>query len=261
MRKIRIRAVTVCLLAAMLITYAVPAFAAVGSAPDGFDYAFIYGYKDTVFAPDGNVTREEASTVFYRILKQSGMLGGFTASPSSSFSDVEDGRWSKNALAYMLTVEKESLFGAGMVPAFDEHFLVNGSISPESPLTRAELAHLMAVTMGIDPIFGITRVPDITGHMYEEDIVALYDNNVVQGKSDGLFHPQDNVSRAEFTRMVNIVLGRTTSRYDISTVASPFEDVSAGQWFYDDVMLGSHAFTDGVVDYDKKLDRNELDMN
>lgn len=76
MRKIRIRAVTVCLLAAMLITYAVPAFAAVGSAPDSFDYAFIYGYKDTLFAPDENVTREEASTVFYQDFETKRYAGG-----------------------------------------------------------------------------------------------------------------------------------------------------------------------------------------
>ncbi|MEG2381597.1 MAG: S-layer homology domain-containing protein [Oscillospiraceae bacterium] len=222
---------------------------AIGKVED-FDYAFMYGTTDSSFSPTNNVTREEASAVFYRILKQSDLLGTFTTKESSSFKDISNTHWSKNALEYLKYTN-----------VLDKNFIKDEKVSPRQPLTRAEVAYIMVNTMEIQPTSPIHRIPDIKNHKFEYEIAVLYQNAIATGKDDeGNFYPNDLVSRAEFTKMVNIMLGRTIASYNISNIITPFKDISRSDWFYNDVLLGSNAFSDGFVDYNKKIERNILDM-
>ncbi len=215
-----------------------------------FDFAFIYGYDDTYFAPDNNVTREEASSVLYRILKQSDQLDPFHKSQKSGFPDVEDGKWSLNALTYMQTVG-----------ALDAHFVdENNNVLPTQPLTRGEVAHIISVSMGFSSD-GNYDAPDITDSIFADEIDALYDEGILRGKDgSGNYYPEDNLTRAEFTRMINVMLDRNTENYNISDIECPFTDLDKTEWYYPEILLGSNAFTDGQVDYEKRIDRNTLDM-
>lgn len=44
--------------------------------------------------------------------------------------------------------------------------------------------------------------PDISGHWAEKVITALYNDKVVAGYPDGKFHPNDNITRSEFSSML-----------------------------------------------------------
>lgn len=62
----------------------------------------------------------------------------------------------------------------------------------------------------------------------KEAILALKEKNIVSGKTDDSFCPDDLVTREEFTKMVVSAFEITASNTQIS-----FMDVSVGSWYYD----------------------------
>jgi hypothetical protein len=68
----------------------------------------------------------------------------------------------------------------------------------------------------------------------------LSDRGVINGYPDGTFKPANNVTRAEFSKM----LGVYTGQREIKSPISPFNDVFAADWFYGWVC---RAKEDGLV--------------
>ncbi len=68
---------------------------------------------------------------------------------------------------------------------------------------------------------------DISGHWCQEFIEKFSDRNWVFGYDDGLFYPDQYVTRAEFTSMVVNIFKKTTRQID-----NTFTDVSKNDWFY-----------------------------
>lgn len=64
-------------------------------------------------------------------------------------------------------------------------------------------------------------------------IKSLYDKKIVAGKTETEFCPEDNVTRAEFTKMLVVALGMTGS-----DDYSKFTDVQPEAWYYDYVNKG-----------------------
>src|SRR5699024_6428573 len=58
------------------------------------NFAYIYGYSDTVMAPDNELLRSEVSAMVHRLVKQNNKLGGFVydASAAPAFDDIQ-GEW------------------------------------------------------------------------------------------------------------------------------------------------------------------------
>ena len=67
--------------------------------------------------------------------------------------------------------------------------------------------------------------PDVPpAHSFYEEIVGLASAGVVSGYDDGLFHPDDLVTRAQFAKIIVLALGKHTA--EIDNVADPtFTDV------------------------------------
>ena len=76
---------------------------------------------------------------------------------------------------------------------------------------------------------------DVEEHWAAEYIEKAVDYEFVNGYSDGTFRPDDPITRAEFTKMVNSVL-----KNDL-TADIDFEDVSEDDWFCEDVKKGVAA--------------------
>ncbi|QAT41889.1 S-layer homology domain-containing protein [Aminipila luticellarii] len=84
---------------------------------------------------------------------------------------------------------------------------------------------------------------DIRGHWAESYINKAVSSGFVKGYPDGTFRPDNAVTRAEFTSMVNKALGNTGS------VNVTFYDVPRNEWFYNDVAKGmSASFVGGYDD-------------
>lgn len=66
-------------------------------------------------------------------------------------------------------------------------------------------------------------------------ILTLYAEGIVQGYGDGTFGVDKNLTRAEFSRMINLVFEFT------GTAENKFTDVSESDWFYNDVLTAINA--------------------
>lgn len=75
---------------------------------------------------------------------------------------------------------------------------------------------------------------DLDGYDWAETAIkSLYERNIINGKGDSLFCPEDYVTRAEFLKMIILTFG-----LDAESGESSFTDVSADDWFYPYVAAG-----------------------
>ncbi|GIO16397.1 hypothetical protein J19TS2_59520 [Cohnella xylanilytica] len=68
---------------------------------------------------------------------------------------------------------------------------------------------------------------DVNGHWAQEDIILMANKLLVEGRGQGLFVPDDSVSRAEFAAMLVRALGLE----DEPDGSTPFRDVAPGAWY------------------------------
>ncbi len=69
---------------------------------------------------------------------------------------------------------------------------------------------------------------DTKGHWAEEYINQLYEDEVVSGKSEGIFEPNGLITRAELTKIAILAFGHSISS---SIKEHPFQDVPKNSWF------------------------------
>jgi hypothetical protein len=108
-----------------------------------------------------------------------------------------------------------------------------GMLRPEWPLTRAEMAALLARTFS-DKLYSVTPAPapsDVVGHWARNDICLIIGAGWMGGYPDGTFKPNKEITRAE----VCSILHRIGAPKIKKTGVSKFADVKKGDWFYDSV--------------------------
>ncbi len=134
-------------------------------------------------------------------------------------------------------------------------------------LTTVGLSLLMAFAVAAAPVlmpsaqnphsaFAATTFSDISGHWARTYIQKAASLGIVNGYNDGTFRPENNVTRAEFTKMLNTTLGNT------GTAKAVFSDVSSEQWFHADICKGVAAsyingYSDGTFGPDNTITRQE----
>ena len=87
-------------------------------------------------------------------------------------------------------------------------------------------------------------------------ILTLYAEGIVKGYGDGTFGVDKNLTRAEFSRMVNLVFNYTEAGENM------FSDVSETDWFYNDVLIAVKAgfiagFEDGTFRGNENVTRQQ----
>jgi hypothetical protein len=216
-----------------------------------FPYAYLYGYEQGNVGGEDDVKREEASALLYRLLKQDNQIGDFEAG-SSTFTDVKDARWSKNALMYM------------------KHIGVykNDYVNPHHAITRGEVAKIITFALRIQPDDRKTiSYSDLSGdNSYYWYIKALSDIGIMKG-FNGKVNPNDNITRAEYVTILNRIIGRDTQYY-VDDLTALYPDLNdKAYWAYDDLMRASFGFTDNKidgyfkVDHSRKPSREKVDYN
>lgn len=81
---------------------------------------------------------------------------------------------------------------------------------------------------------------DISGVQWaKSSILKLYEKGIVKGKGDGIFAPDDAVSREEFTAMLVRAAGLKAEAAEVS-----FSDVAAGAWYIESIAA---AFENGII--------------
>ena len=181
-------------------------------------YAYLMGYPDGTVRPGGSITRAEATTIFFRLLTEESR-SQFWAT-ENHYSDVSAGRWYNNAVSTMTR--------AGIVNGYPD-----GTFRPNAPITRAEMAKIIALFAKLDK--STDRFPDAAGHWAEAYIRLAAGNGWIEGYPDGTFRPNQSITRAETVTMIDRVLERVPkdeSRLLPHETMLTFPDCRPGQWFY-----------------------------
>lgn len=181
-------------------------------------YAYLMGYPDGTVRPGGSITRAEATTVFFRLLTEESR-SQFWAT-ENRYSDVSAGQWYNNAVSTMTS--------AGIVNGYPD-----GTFRPNAPITRAEMAKIIALFAKLDKT--ADRFPDTAGHWAEAYIRLAAGNGWIEGYPDGSFRPDRSITRAETVTMIDRVLERVPkdeSRLLPHETMLTFPDCRPGQWFY-----------------------------
>ena len=96
-----------------------------------------------------------------------------------------------------------------------------GAFDPEGLVTRAEMAKMIATAVngGVAPSFGVKATPtysDIDGHWAEQFIEYCSDMKYINGRGNGTFDPNGNVTGTEAAKMVLTALGYETRAYQLT---------------------------------------------
>ncbi|MBQ4577882.1 MAG: S-layer homology domain-containing protein [Clostridia bacterium] len=155
-------------------------------------YAYIIGRDDGLVHPEANITRAEVATIFFRLLAEEVRTAMMTG--ENDFTDVEEGQWYNHAVSTLASMG--IVFGRGDGTYYD----------PDAFITRAEFA---AIAARFDPMGNPEGVffSDISGHWAEKEIIIAANNGWVEGYN-GLFRPDDYITRAEAMTLINRVLHR-----------------------------------------------------
>ena len=111
-------------------------------------FAYVIGYPDGKVHPEGNISRAETATIFFRLLKADIRDGNLTA--DNDFSDVSDGQWHNKAIS---TMAKLGIVKGRRADRFD----------PDASITRAEFAAICA-RFNTKPVENSSSFSDISGH-------------------------------------------------------------------------------------------------
>lgn len=180
---------------------------------------YINGYPDGSVQPEGDITREEITSILYRITNHQ-YEKPFVAT-GYAFPDVEVGRWSAHDIEYM--ADKEIVYG-----------YPDGEFKPSRNLSRAEFAALIFRFTGIEKANIKNPFTDLDEtHWAYNEILALTNSGLIEGYPDKTYKPENNITRAEVMTVINKLLGRKPlESYVKSLEFNPYNDLYEDTWYY-----------------------------
>jgi len=102
----------------------------------------------------------------------------------------------------------------------------DGSFHPSQGLSRAEAACIMVRAAGIQVNPGVTAFNDVeVDYWASTSIAAAASAGLVAGYSDGNFHPEENITRAQGISMI-----LRLSKQDSQAVLPGLQDIDAAHW-------------------------------
>ena len=180
-------------------------------------FAYVIGYPDGKVHPEGNISRAETATIFFRLLKADIRDGNLTA--DNEFSDVSDGQWHNKAIS---TMAKLGIVKGRRADRFD----------PDASITRAEFAAICA-RFSTRSVENSSSFSDISGHWAENEIERAAAFGWISGYPDGTFRPDARITRAEAMTMINRVLCRMPqSESDLLDSMVTWPDNKPSDWHY-----------------------------
>ena len=180
-------------------------------------FAYVIGYPDGKVHPEGNISRAETATIFFRLLKADIRDGNLTA--DNEFSDVSDGQWHNKAIS---TMAKLGIVKGRRADCFD----------PNASITRAEFAAICA-RFSTRTVENSGSFSDISGHWAENEIERAAAFGWISGYPDGTFRPDARITRAEAMTMINRVLCRMPqSESDLLDSMVTWSDNKPSDWHY-----------------------------
>ena len=189
--------------------------------------------------PQGNITRAEVATIFYRLLKDE--VREEIETDVSNFPDVDKDDW--------FNVTVSSLANMGAISGYED-----GTFRPNEPISRAELA-AMAVRFydAFEAEYEEGTFLDVDGdEWYADAIAAAEELGILGGYPDGTVRPNNNITRAETCAIVNRVLERRPHDEHLGDVEDmrTWPDNQPGAWYYADMQEATNGHYYEWIDID-----------
>ena len=181
-------------------------------------YAYIIGYPEGDVRPNGQITRAEVATIFFRMLTDEARTRYWNT--ENSYTDVALEAWYNNAVSTAAV--------AGIVSGYPD-----GTFAPNAPITRAEFAAI-AARFDSGPYTGDDYFSDTAGHWANEYINRAAQRGWISGYEDGTFKPEQKITRAEAMTLVNNILNRkpeNADSLDDEMIAWP-DNSDTSAWYY-----------------------------
>ena len=171
------------------------------------------------------MTRAEAAQMFNNLLNNKDVA------ITVSFSDVTSDAWYAEAV--------NTLASLGMITGIGDN-----RYEPDRSITRAEFTTIAMrfadLVTGGENVFS-----DVSESAWYYDYVAgSIQYGWITGYPDGTFRPENTITRAEVTTIVNRMLGRSADRTFIAEHADElkaFSDVTTAHWGYYAIMEAANA--------------------
>ena len=187
--------------------------------------AYLTGYPGGAFGPDNSMTRAEVAQMFYALLNNKNVT------ITKTFPDVPANAWYATAV--------NTLASLGMVSGD-----ANGNYRPNDPITRAEFC-VIALAFAYEPDNAVCYFSDVSRSDWFYTYVAQAASyGWIGGYTNGNFGPNDRITRAQVTTIVNNMLGRAADRdYVIDHQADlvQFTDLNRTYWGYYQIMEATNA--------------------
>ena len=196
--------------------------------------AYIVGRDEGMIAPNENITRAEVATIFFRLLTEDVRNESYTKENIFDDSNADD--WFNTAVSTLANLK--IVYGR----------TYNG-FEPNAFITRAEFTTIAARFS--DAVYnGEDLFTDISEHWAREYINAAASIGWIVG-NNGIFRPDDNITRAEVMTLVNRMLERQPeSKDDLLDGMTVWADNPESEWYYLAVQEATNSH-----DYKMKADK------
>ncbi len=209
-------------------------------------YAYVIGYEDGTVRPQGNITRAEVATIFFRLLTDE--VREEYWSTVSGYTDVKAGDWYNNAIS--------TLSDLGIITGYED-----GTFRPNASISRAEFVTIATRFFDYAAEYEGAFSDVSYSSWYADFVQAAVDMGLVNGYENGTFRPNASITRAEAVAIVNRVLLRRPDADHLLpwSVMNTFSDnVLESAWYYEDIQeaTNSHDYEwlkSGVEDWTEKL--------
>ena len=176
---------------------------------------YLFGYPDGTFGPENNMTRAEVAQMFYNLLLDQDV------EITKTFDDVPANAWYTKAVNTLASLDIIS--GVG-----------DNKFEPERSITRAEFTS-MAMKFAVGGEEGKNIFSDVDeDDWFYDAVVNSIQYGWIHGYGDGTFRPNNPITRAEVTAIVNNMLGRAADEDFVdehTDELTPFSDIEK-HWAY-----------------------------
>lgn len=146
------------------------------------------------------------------------------------YIDLKPTHWASSTIEYLNTQE--------LIKGYP-----NGTFKPESTITRAEAATIIARALGITKTKNSTFTDVKSTHFAYDAIAAVAEKGIITGREASKFSPDGKLTRAEMATILKRAYNLT------GTTVLPFKDVPSTHWAYEAIQtVYQNQLTGGYPD-------------
>ena len=192
-------------------------------------FSYIIGYPDGTIQPQGDITRAEVATIFFRMLTDEAREENW--SQTNAYNDVAATDWYNNAIS--------TLSGMGIIEGYPD-----GSFRPDAPITRAEFTKIAVGFFDEVGNYVAGTYSDVPADAWYADFIdAAVDLGLIEGYPDGTIRPNATITRAESCTIVNRTLGRVPHEDHLlpTDEMNVWPDNREDAWYYEQMQEATNS--------------------